>query len=164
MIPELHRPIPVERVGPGGLDVVIEASAAECTALAHRLKLPSVLSLICTFRLKREGAGVLLADGNLSARVVQTCVVSLEEFPALVEERFFVRCVPEGEETDDADPESPDEITYSGGALDLGEAAAEQLALALDPYPHAPGAVLPEIPDEPVAGPFDSLASMRRRH
>ena len=34
MIPELHRPIAIERIGPAGLDVTVEASAAECAALA----------------------------------------------------------------------------------------------------------------------------------
>jgi uncharacterized metal-binding protein YceD (DUF177 family) len=164
MSPELHRPIAIDRVGPGGLDLMIDATAAECGALAQRMKLPAVLSLTCSFHLEREGAGVLLARGNLSARVVQTCVVSLEDFRALVEERFLVRCVPEGEETDNPDPDAPDEITYRDGTLDLGEAAAEQLALALDPYPHAPDAVLPEMPEEPAASPFDALADWRRRH
>lgn len=162
MTPELHRPIAVERVGAAGLDVVVEASAAECAALAQRLELPAVLALRCAFRLKRDEAGTLLAHGSLMARVVQTCVVSLEDFSAAVEERFVVRCVAVGEESDNADPEEPDEITYADGILDLGEAAAEQLALALDPYPRAPGAVLPDIDDEPAARPFDALAPLRR--
>ena len=89
--------------------------------------------------------------------MVQTCVVSLEDFTATIEERFTLRCVPDGEESDDIDPEAPDEISYADGILDLGEAAAEQLALALDPYPRAPGAVLPEVPDEPAEQPFDAL-------
>ena len=50
-----------------------------------------------------------------------------------------MRCVPAGQESDDADPEAPDEIGYADGMLDLGEAAAEQLALALDPYPRSAG-------------------------
>ena len=44
------------------------------------------------------------------------------------------------------------------GTIDLGEAAAEQLALALDPYPRAPGAVL-EMEEEPEAAPFAALAA-----
>ena len=66
-------------------------------------------------------------------------MVSAEEFPATVTEAFTVRFVPAGTEDDDPDPESVDEIPYAGGRLDLGEAAAEQLALALDPFPHKPG-------------------------
>jgi len=164
MIPELHRPIAVERVGLAGLDVTVEASAAECAALAQRMNLPAVLALSCGFHLERDTPGTLLAYGNLLARVVQTCVVSLEDFTATIEERFAVRCVPEGEEGDDPDPEALDEITYADSTLDLGEAAAEQLALALDPYPRAPDAVLPDIPDDPVAQPFATLAALRRRN
>ena len=95
---------------------------------------------------------------------MQTCVVSLEDFTATVEEHFAVRCVPDGAESDNADPEALDEIPYADGTLDLGEAAAEQLALALDPYPRAPDAVLPEWRTKPEAQPFDALASLRRRH
>jgi hypothetical protein len=81
-----------------------------------------------------------------------------------VEERFSVRCVPAGEETDDTDPETLDEIGYQDGMLDLGEAAAEQLALALDPYPRAPDAVLPEIDDTGDARPFSALSDLKWRH
>lgn len=162
MIPELHHPIAVDRIGSGGLDVLVEASDAECTALAERFGLPRVLSLSCAFHLERDNAGTLLAHGRLRARVVQTCVVSLEDFPATVEERFTLRCVPADEESDDIDPETLDEITYVEGTLDLGEAAAEQLALALDPYPRAPNAALPEMKDEPPSRPFDVLAGLRR--
>ena len=164
MNPELHRPVAVERIGPAGLDVLVEASTGECAALAQRLNLPAVLELTCRFRLERDSAGDLLAYGNLVARVVQTCVVSLEDFTADLHERFAVRCVPEGDESDDPDPEALDEITYCDGTLDLGEAAAEQLALALDPYPRAPDAVLPDVADEPATGPFDALEIFRRRH
>ena len=45
-----------------------------------------------------------------------------------------------------------------------GEAAAEQLALALDPYPRSPDAVLPDVPDDPEAQPFAALAPLQRRH
>jgi hypothetical protein len=160
--PELHRPIAIERLGPAGLDVTVEASPAECAALAARMHLPAVLALKCTFHVAWNTAGTLLARGRLVARVVQTCVVSLEDFPAAIDEGFAVRCVAEGQETNDPDPTSFDEITYSDGTLDLGEAAAEQLALALDPYPRAPDAVLPDIHDDPEAQPFAALSAFRR--
>ena len=164
MHPELHRPVTLDRVGPAGLHVVVEASSTECAALAHRMNLPAVLALNCTFRLERDAGGALVARGHLVARIVQTCVISLEDFTATVEERFTVRCVPEGEESDDGDPASLDEITYSNATVDLGEAAAEQMALALDPYPRAPGAVLPDLPDDVEAPSFAALAALRRRH
>ncbi|HEY2593144.1 MAG TPA: DUF177 domain-containing protein, partial [Chloroflexota bacterium] len=108
MTPELHRPIAVDRVGQAGLNVTVEASSAECGALARRMNLPAMLALKCDFRLEREVGGSLLAHGHLVAEIVQTCVVSLDDFTATVEERFSVRCVPAGEETDDTDPETLD--------------------------------------------------------
>lgn len=164
MTPELHRPVAIDRIGPAGLDVMVEASAAECAALARRMAVPSILSLMCNFRIERDSAATLLAHGHLLARVVQVCVVSLEEFAATVEERFAVRFVPQGEESDDDDPESIDEIVYEGGGIDLGEAAAEQLGLALDPYPRAPGAELPEFEDGGEDHQFAGLAALKRSH
>ena len=144
--------------------MTVEASAAECAALALRMNLPAVLALTCEFHLERETAGTLLAYGHLVARVVQTCVVSLEDFTATVEERFAVRCVPDGAESDDADPEALDEIPYADGTLDLGEAAAEQLALALDPYPARAGRGAARYSGRTQGLPFNALASLRRRH
>jgi uncharacterized metal-binding protein YceD (DUF177 family) len=161
MTPELHRPVPADRVGATGLEVVVEASATECAALARRMQLPDVLALRCTFRLVRLTAACVMAEGRLLAKVVQTCVVSLDDFTAEIDEPFRVRFVPAGEESDDPDPAADDEIGYTNGMLDLGEAAAEQLALALDPYPRAPGATLPEIETEAGEHPF---AALRRRH
>jgi Large ribosomal RNA subunit accumulation protein YceD len=164
MMPELHRLIAVQRIGPAGVDVTVEASDAECAALALRMKLPAVLALTCTFRLERDSAGILCAYGHLLAHVVQTCVVSLEEFTERIEERFAVRCVEAGQESDNADPEAPDEIVYTEGMLDLGEAAAEQLALALDPYPRAPGVEMPGLAEEPPPHPFAALTRRRQQH
>jgi hypothetical protein len=164
MIPELHRPVQVARIGPGGLEFVVNATDAECAALAQRMRLPAVLGLTCDFRMARDSAGTLFAHGHLVAKVVQVCVVSLDEFTATVEDRFAVRCVEQGQESEQVDPEAPDEIVYIDGILDLGEAAAEQLAIALDPYPRAPGAEMPDIADEPADHSFAALSALRRRH
>jgi uncharacterized metal-binding protein YceD (DUF177 family) len=161
MTTELHRPVPADRVGAAGLEVTVEANEAECAALARRMQVPTVLALRCEFRLVRLTTNCVLAEGRLQAKVVQTCVVSLDDFTATIDEHFRVRFVPAGQESDDPDPEADDEIGYAGGALDLGEAAAEQLALALDPYPRAPGAVMPDIDTDTQDHPF---AALRRRH
>ena len=73
-----------------------------------------------------------------------------------------VRFVPEGREDPELDPDSDDEIPYSGVAIDLGEAAAEQLALMLDPYPRKPGADLPAAADDSQTSPFAALARLKR--
>lgn len=141
--PELSRPLRLAAIPPAGYHLEITASSEECRALARRFGLPSIEALSCSFTLSREPGAAIRASGVLSARVTQLCRVTLDPFPASVEENFIVRFVPEGSESAAFDPEAPDEIPYSGGMLDLGEATAEQLALALDPWPRKPDAALP---------------------
>ena len=138
MSPELSRIVSVDKLPAA---VTVEASAAECVALATRLRIPAVESLHCRYTLTRIG-DVVAAIGVLQARVVQSCVVSLEDVAQDVGERFALRFVPAGQERHDEDPDEPDELPYAGVQIDLGEATAEQLALSLDPYPRHPDAVL----------------------
>ncbi len=159
--PELHRPLALDRIGQTELRHRVEADAAECVAIAARLRIPAVLSLACNFVLRRRGERVD-AQGSLRAMVVRECVVSLEPFEVAIQEVFDIRFVPPGtEEADDDDPLAIDELPFEGVAVDLGEAAVEQLALALDPYPRRPEAVLPELAEPPDAPhPFAALARL----
>ena len=144
MRPELHRPVALAEISEAGLDRLIEATPAECAALTRRMGVPAVLSLSCRFRLVRARNNTVAAEGHLMAAVVRTCVISLDEFETVVEEEFRVRFVPAGTESYDPDPDAEEEIPFTRGVIDLGETAAEQLALALDPYPRKPGAELPQ--------------------
>jgi uncharacterized metal-binding protein YceD (DUF177 family) len=121
------------------------------------MDLPAVHTMTCVFHLVREGRDDVRARGRLRARVTQTCVVSMEDFETTVEEDFQVRFVPEGEETEDIDLDADDEIPFTDNLIDLGEAAAEQLGLALDPYPRMPGVELEELPEEEDENPFAAL-------
>jgi uncharacterized metal-binding protein YceD (DUF177 family) len=162
MQPELHRPLPIERVGPNGLDMTIEATPAECADLAKRMNLPAIQRLVCTFQLSQLGLRRVLATGHLQAEVTQTCVVTLDDFAATLDEDFRIRFVPEDEIADDLDLDDDDEVPFDNGVLDLGEAAAEQLGLALEPYPRMPGAELPSTGDAEDDNPFGALGRLRR--
>ena len=140
MIVEFPRP---HRLGLEPRTVTLRATEAECVALAARFRIIAVESLEATLALAPEHGDTVRARGRLLASVVQECVVSLEPVAQRVEAPIDLRILPEGVDPADDDPDSPDEIESQGGMVDLGEAVAEQLALALDPYPRAPGAALP---------------------
>jgi uncharacterized metal-binding protein YceD (DUF177 family) len=161
---EFSRPIAVDRIGRDGLVQRVEATAPECAALAARLRIPAVLAFACTFRLARADGGRITATAHLDGRLVRECVVSLDPFETDIAEDFSVVFVPEDRLSAELDLEGDDEIPYSGGVIDLGEAAAEQAALTLDPYPRRPGAVLPETATEAPHSPFAMLASRRTPH
>ena len=59
-----------------------------------------------------------------------------------------------------------DVVFYEGGAIDLGTAIADTLALAIDPYPRSAGAAaaLKEagVMSEAEASPFAALAKLRK--
>lgn len=167
--PEFSRPVRIDTLGEGGRTITIEADEAERAAIAARFGLLSVATLTAEAALRREG-DIVLAEGRLKASVEQACVASGVAVPAKIDETFNLRFVPEGqaEETEiELSPEDWDTIDYAGSAVDLGEAAAETLALSLDPFPRAADAdailreagVLSE--DEVVTGPFAALKALQ---
>ena len=164
--PEFPRQVRADRVGPEGLRERLEATPPERAALAQRFGIESVERLEATLDLRAEPGGTIRVRGHLAADVTQACVVTLDPVPQRIEEAVDLRFVPAGMESADEDPEAPDEIPMTrGGVLDLGEAVAEQVALALDPYPRAEGAELPseargDEADSPA--PFAALGRLRR--
>lgn len=135
MMSPLLRP---DHVGHEAETIEVVADEALCAALAARLGLPAIHALAATFVLRRERAGHVRASCRLVARVEQTDVGTLEPFAADVGETAQLRFVPERLLTDAVDPNDPvDDIGYEGQCVDLREVMAEQLALALDPYPRA---------------------------
>ena len=121
--------------------------------------------LEATLDLAAEPGGTVRVRGHLAADVTQACVVTLDPVPQHIEEPVELRFVPAGMESAEDDPGAPDEIPMTrGGVLELGEAVAEQVALALDPYPRAKGAELPpEAQESGSPGPFAALAKLRRQ-
>ena len=90
------------------------------------------------------------ATGTLRAAIRQSCAISGEDFPTRIEEVIDLKFVEHGaldpavdEDAEievELDAEDCDEIEYGGDAFDLGEAVAQTLGLAIDPYAEGPGA------------------------
>ena len=148
MVPNeaIARPVVVDPWPSGGIELSLEATPEECRALALRFDLVSVERLAGHARLERCGKGeVIRLRGRLQAQVVQACVVSLEEVRSTVDEAFECRFTrPVGSPPADLDWDQlawdDDVEPLEGVELDVGEIFAQQLALALDPYPRAAGA------------------------
>ena len=165
------RKMKVGAIGTVAAERQIEANAAERAALAAEFDLQAIASLTGFFTLTSAASagGVIEATLDLAAEVTQICVVSLEPFEAKITETAKLRFIPVTalrEESDIAelDPETlegPDELPYAGDMIDLGAALAEQLALALDPYPRKPGAELPPTASSGEANPFAILAARK---
>jgi len=143
--PEFSRPFVVDRLGAAPVTETLVATPAECSALATRMRIVTLGGLSATATLERVLSGLIHVSGRLEADVVQTCVVTLADFPSHVEDSFTLEfgnaAAEHGDEIEiDVDYDPPEPI--EDGIIDLGELVAQYLALALDPYPRAPGATL----------------------
>lgn len=161
--PELSRPLVLAAVPAGGRMLVVEPSAAECAALAARMGIPAVNRLVATLALRPDTDGTVLVEGGLEAEVVQLCIVTLEPVTQQVMDQVAWRLLPEGRGAADGIDDPWDDIESVNGSVDLGEALAEQLALALDPYPRAPGAELPPEATDGPDSPFAGLAALQKK-
>ena len=142
--PEFSRPVRVDTLGTEPRSIAIEADPPERAALARRFDLVGIDRLGAEASLVRDGAEVI-ARGRMAAAVVQRCVASGEPVAAAVEAPFELVFRPpprDGRPDEEVElgPSELDVVFYEGGAIDLGEAVAETLALSLDPYPRAPDA------------------------
>lgn len=159
---ELSRPVRLDRIGQQETRHEVVASAEECAALARRFDIPAIASLTCRFGLRQAPGASVIADGVLEARVTRICVATLEAFDMPVRESFRLRFVPEDRLSDGIDPDADDEVPYQGESIDLGEATAQQLALALDPYPRKPGVRVAGSAGEPDGRRLGDVANFRR--
>lgn len=168
--PEFSHLISADQIGVQETVREIAANPAERARLAERFGLVSLDRLTASLSLRRR-RGLVEVSGQFEADLVQACVVTLEPVPAHLVESFTVAFGPAassagGEVVVSVEAEDPPEEIVDG-RIDLGEAVAQQLAVAIDPYPRSPAAEAVGS-DEPEAGkgrtsPFAALEALRRR-
>lgn len=153
-----------------GKAVTLVANEAERTALARRFGIVRIDRLEAEIVLFRDGTAVN-ATGRLIADIVQSCAVSAEDLPVALREPLAFRFVPEREARDEEvelDAEELDEIPYAGSIFDLGEAVAQSVALAIDPFAVGPEAEEARrrtgIASEEASGPFAALAALKKKN
>lgn len=154
----------------GPVSLRLEPDEAERKRLAKIMDLVSLPGLVAELRVRPwlDGAEI---TGRLSGTVEQVCGVSLDRFEQPLVSEFDLRVVPagspnapsesaEGEIELDLDAPDPPDV-LEGDAIDLSAVVAEQLALAIDPFPRKPGATFEYVPDNPEESPFAVLRKLK---
>lgn len=164
-------PVTVEDIPETGLHLDIEAPAAASAGVAALANVHEVSRLSASFDLTRRGAGAHVA-GRVTAKVGQTCVVSLEPIESDVEETIDLDFapLPAGEaepakaarRRPKAGEEPPEPLV--GGTIDLGAIATEFLILGIDPYPRKAGVQFtPPKAETDGPHPFAALEALKKR-
>ena len=170
---EFSRSVRIDTLGPAPRPVSIEANEAERAALAQRFALEAIHSLAAEAELVRTGEAVR-ATGRVTAAVVQSCVATGVPVEEEVAEDFTIEFRPHpvvgspDEEIELTEGEL-DVVFYDAAAVDLGDAVAETVSLALNPFPRAPDAedalraagVKSEEEAKAEASPFAGLAALK---
>ncbi|MBL8645115.1 MAG: DUF177 domain-containing protein [Rhodospirillaceae bacterium] len=172
---EYSFPVDVTQLPAKGRDYTLTAKDDDRKRVAERLGLLELPVLTARITLTPAGSGIITVTGELQAEVVQSCVVSLVPVKSSIAESFslgFSREPDEDEEGGELDlspHEDPPEL-LTGDEIDLGELVVEQLALFIDPYPRAPGAVF-QNPKKPgvetgkaTISPFAALAKLKTQN
>lgn len=143
ILAEFPRPVAVYRLGAENT-FEIAASSEECRALAARFGVEAISGLAARITLtKLESGRRIRLEGRFSTDVVQSCVVTLDPLASHLDDSFSLifdaDANPEREILVSLDGDDPPEPLVDG-IIDMGEAVAEHLGLALEAYPWAPKA------------------------
>ena len=159
-------PVALDDVPDSGGHYTLSADAAAREGVARLAGLRDLPRLEAQFDLVRHGSSVAV-KGEVSAKVGQTCVVTLEPVESeVVEQVDLVFAAPvddveEGGRRTKKKDAQPDPLV--NGVIDLGAVATEFLILGLDPYPRKEGARFAQLaPKEEAERPFAALAALKK--
>ncbi len=168
---EFSRMIKLDCLGGGDHAHQISANAAEREALCARFDLLSIDRLTASIILSKSEKGVT-ASGRVQADLAQACAATGEPVPGHIDQPIAIIFLPQPDcagETE-LDEEYCESMFHDGKSVDIGEAAAQTMGLAMNPYPRSKNAarilraagVISDDEALAAAGPFAALAMLRQ--
>jgi uncharacterized metal-binding protein YceD (DUF177 family) len=151
-----------------GEEIQVRPDADALVKIADRLGLVALPAFQATAKATPWFDGARL-QAHWTATAVQTCGVSLEDFPTDLSGAFSIQILPAGspnappeDHEVELDPDAPDPPDLTdNGEIDVGAYLIEHLGLALDPFPKKPGVVF-EPPEPPtLISPFAALKDLK---
>ncbi len=137
----------LNRASTVAFDVRPDSDALE--RIAAFLEIPRVSSMRYKGNLNGWGEEGWRAEGRLTAKVEQSCVVTLGPVESKIDlpvsrtyvpQHLYARLI-----TQEMKPSDEDDPDLFARHIDLGALAIEALALSLEPYPRAPGAAFSSV-------------------
>jgi uncharacterized metal-binding protein YceD (DUF177 family) len=165
LTPEFSRLVPLAQLSTRPFRQRIEATAEERERLSRRFDLISLDRLVAEVELRRQSPEVILLEAEFAAEFEHCCAVTLEPVRGAVSDRFSLvyGAAPEEEQEIALTSDEPAFEPLNGNSIDIGEAVAQELSLALPIFPRDPEARIDQAAmAEPLEGPFATLGRMRK--
>ena len=131
--PEFSRLVALAELSTRPFRQRIEATAEERERLSRRFDLISLDRLVAEVELRRQSPEVILLEAEFAAEFEQCCAVTLEPVRGAVSDRFSLVYGPAPEEEQEIalTSDEPAFEPLNGNSIDIGEAVAQELSLAL---------------------------------
>lgn len=159
----------------GGTEISLRPKPEERAAIARWCGISGLEAFKASVQLSKLGGGYFAYEANFTADVLQACVVTLEPVRSRIAREFRrVFHIAEdmrsakrsikisSQDLGDAKEEAED---IAGTVLDVAAPVLEELNLAIDPYPRAPGAAFQAPADEKggADNPFAVLKKLKTK-
>jgi hypothetical protein len=163
----------LSRLGRAGERVSLTARGEELHYIAAWAGVRAVEAFTATIELQKLSPSSFTYEATLRADIVQDCVVTLEPLRFTIErevrrELHLLEGRPalaDGEVVVDPGSDAEDVVEEIASLhYDLATPLLEELALAIDPYPRAPGVAFapPSEPDARPESPFAVLKNLKK--
>lgn len=169
--PRFERIYNLASLGRAGDEVRVSAPGEELVRIARWAKVRSLASFEATVELRMLSPERFRYDALLKCEIVQDCVVTLEPVRTVIERKIHRELhLTDSKKFDpevvvDANAEDDDvREEIQSPRYDLAAPLLEELALAIDPYPRAPGVAFapPDAPEVRPESPFAVLKKLKK--
>ncbi len=165
----ITHPYELGRLAQAGDEIAIAPTTEERHRIAEWADLDAVDAFTAKIELRKLSPTRFALDADLVADIVQSCVVTLEPVRTRIERKFSrdLHLTPQArhpvKEIDIAPVDEDGREEIASLRYDLAVPVLEELALAIEPYPRAPGVAFepPPDPDAAELHPFAALRSLK---
>ncbi len=179
--PEFSHIVNVDNIANKGVHLKLKPNSDELTKLASRFNLLSLNNFNIKLHVKPVSAGnKILVNGHIKADIIQSCIINLSQVSSKIDEEFQLNFITVNYDSignkDDLEISLNDDYDIiEDNMIDIGEVAAQQLSLIIDPYPRSDNADLKFFTDEIFAdkkktftiddkfSPFDILSKLDKK-
>lgn len=170
--PELSHIIALTAISQQPATLVIEADNDQCAALAIRFDLPKIYSLCAHVHFESDP---IYLRGQLLADIDQICCATGETLRTHIDTPIAINFIAAPKDSNEIELEDDDcdVIFHDGQSIDVGEAIAQSLYLAIDPFARIEnadeilskaGVISEDMMQEKrrAEGPFGALSALKK--
>jgi len=143
----------------------LSVAPSDLRDVAERFGWVSVDNLTAELRIRKVARNCWDIDGQMTAQIIQSCVVTGESVAESIDFHIEERYVRTADQPDEVEVGLDGAEPLKNGAIDIGELVVQSLGLAATPWPRS--ATAPDsysVGDQKLDHPFKGLSLLKRQN